>query len=122
MTWQNLFDSFGDAQEEASGALAARYAVEQELGEMPTMLDASVLLKSEAEGLIEPHAIYYFQRSRAWLVQVDATTDAGAEKLGRKVQRLLTSKRSLTASDPFMHALPLFVAFDGGYIKLTAKK
>jgi len=90
--------------------------VENSLGEMPQLLDASRLLKSTSG--IQDGAIRYFRRSHAWMVVVDATTADSATTIGQRVQRSLVGKRNLTAADPFMHDKRLFIVYDHGSIEL----
>lgn len=90
--------------------------VRRELGEEPTMLDASRLVTPPGlRGVDEPAAVYYFQRARAWMLK---TSDEGAaRRVAAQAHKKLVGKRSLTASDPFLHHMPLYVAYPGGYVK-----
>jgi len=95
-----------------------RRELEAQLGEMPSLLDAEQLVKPAGVAALARPAIYAFQRNRVWLVEVNATTAQQAATLGERVRRNLVSKRALTAADPFLHDLPLFVSYRGGVVKL----
>jgi hypothetical protein len=110
-----------EAEEEVLGPPSMRFNgeagrdVEKELGEYPSMLDASRLLKPTVLRDVEqPPAVYFFQRGYAWMLKTH--DQASAEKVARRAHKNLVGKRSLVASDPYLHHRKLFVAYPGGYV------
>lgn len=74
------------------------------------LLDPTPFLK-RPERLLSGTGIEWFNRTKLWMVRVDADTAEEAEAMGRKLQRELASKRSLTAADPYLHHVPLVVLY-----------
>lgn len=93
----------------------SRDSVRQELREEPSLLDATRLLAPAIVQDIEPKGVYYFPRNRAWMLQTD---EHSAERVARRAHGGLVGKKSLTAADPYLHHLTLYVAHPGGYIKV----
>lgn len=88
--------------------------VERSLGEMPQILNGANLLR----GSRVPDAVMWFRKSRAWMVHSGASDAAGAEKFGIMMQKSLIPKRSLPASEPYLHHLDLYVVFSGGVVRV----
>jgi SAM-dependent methyltransferase len=109
-------DAFGDVEEPQE--LPVGWDVESNLHEYPSM--QSDLLKPTAG--IEPQAAFLFTKARAWMVKTDAAGPKEAEKIGRRARRNLIGKRSLNASQPYLHALDLYVAYPGGHVLLAGKR
>lgn len=91
----------------------ARLAIEKALGEMGSLLDATRLLKPAGLKLIGEPRIVFFQRARAWSVDLRSVSDAP------KLFASLVSKRALTASDPYLHDMPLYVPTKDGFVVVT---
>lgn len=91
----------------------ARLAIERALGEMGGLLDATRLLKPAGLKLIGEPRIRFFQRARAWSVDLHSVSDAP------KLFASLVSKRALTASDPYLHDMPLYVPTKDGFVVVT---
>lgn len=92
--------------------------IEDIVGGMPSLLAATPLLKPPALALLHggPKLFYWWVRGpKAWAVEVDASDDATAQKLGAKIQKGLVSKKNLSASDPYLHDLPLYVTHRNGW-------
>lgn len=89
----------------------------------PSIIDATRLLKPEGLALLaKGPAIHYFRKRgapTAWAVDVGSVKDA--DRVGKKIFKSLVSKRALTAADPFMHDLPLYVVHSGGVHIITPK-
>lgn len=109
----DAFDLFG-VEESASSPM---HDVENLLGEMPQTLAAQRLVKDEGLRGVDP-AVKHFFKSKAWAITTHARSAEEAAKIGKRVQSKLVSKRSLSASDPYMHDLDLYVVYDGGFVKL----
>lgn len=92
--------------------------VRRELQEEHSMLDASRLLTPAGlQGVDVPEAVYYFPRTRAWMLK---TSDENtARRVAERAHKKLIGKPSLTAADPFLHHIPLYVAYPGGYVKVA---
>jgi len=58
--------------------------------------------------------------NQGWALISDAQTKAEAEAIGRKAQTHLTPPSKLTAADPYVHTLPLFVIYGRRWVKLEA--
>ena len=48
-------------------------------------------------------------------VMLKSSSDA-AENVARRAHKNLVAKRSLTAAEPYLHHLKLYVAYPGGYV------
>jgi hypothetical protein len=112
--FDNLFPS-------ASTANDPRRQVENLLGEIPEMRDATRFVKPAGLRYLSPPAIYFFKRARAWMIDEHDMDEEEAESIGLRVQRNLVGKKSLTAADPYLAPLRLFVVFNGGYIELPGE-
>lgn len=90
-----------------------RLKLEKKLGEHGRLQDTTFLLKKPI--VIES---FYYPKSRAWFIDGGKIDKAKAIKLGKRVQRHLKGRRTLTADLPYMHYLDLYVGYDGGTVKL----
>jgi hypothetical protein len=79
------------------------------------LLDASRLLKPRTLAIIDPKAIFYYRKSRAWELRV--SNEATARKVVKIGHADLVGKTKLTASDPFFHHLELFVSYPEGFLQ-----
>ncbi|MFA5053123.1 MAG: hypothetical protein WC565_03630 [Parcubacteria group bacterium] len=94
----------------------SRIKVIRLLGEEPTILSPSRVLKPAFVAKLPDqwNAVHYFQKRRAWMLLSDSR--GSAEKLAASAFKNLIAKRSLTASDPFLHDKTLYVAYPDGYV------
>jgi hypothetical protein len=112
------FNFFPDAKPYVpQGADKYRIEVERKLGGHPEALAAPGLLKPAGASLVAENRLYYW-RNKAWLIQVDAKGKNEAAAKGKRVQKNLAGKRSLRASDPYLHHIPLYVVFNEGWVAL----
>jgi len=109
------FDFF-DMDDGADVPVAPNYEDELGLRELPETLAAERLLKSPE--LVSDGRILSYRRGRTWAVRVIASSQDKAAALGRRIQKSLVGKRSLTASDPFFHDKRLVVIYDDGWVEL----
>jgi len=79
------------------------------------MLDATRLLKPRTLAAIDPQVVFYYQRSRAW--ELRTSSESIAQKVVAKAQADLIPKTKLTASDPYLHQLELYVSYPGGFVQ-----
>lgn len=93
----------------------ARLDLERHVGGMSSLLAASRLVKSPALAAVEGGGIHFWW-PKAWAVTVDAADDASAAKIGAKIRKGLVAKKSLSASDPYLHDLPLYAIHRGGWV------
>ena len=88
------------------------------VGGLDEALSSHRLLKSPGISLLADPVIRYWDR-RAWLVISKAPNVSGARAVGVKVQKNLKGKKTLSAADPYLHQLPLYVvAQDGKWVKI----
>jgi hypothetical protein len=94
-----------------------------QLGEYHELFSAERYLKPAGLRLLSPPGmmLYYFRKSRSWAVEVPVATEAEAERLAVRIRGQLVGKRSLTASDPFLHDRPLFVIYQHGIVRNEAE-
>ena len=115
------FEGFDVGDIEVSNHTKYLREVETRAGGMSQVFDATRFVKPPAVALIKSddggRAIRYWSR-KAWAITVDADSDGEARKLGEKVQKNLTSKKSMTASDPYLHQLTLYVIHNKGWVLL----
>ena len=79
----------------------------------PEYRAANPFLKPPAlKKILRGHVLYW--RNKAWAVEVAATQEEKAVALGVAIRKGLNSKRSLTAADPFLHDLPMYVLWSNG--------
>lgn len=102
--------------------MSGRFDLENQLGEMGQMLDATRLVKPAGlRGLVQS-VIYQFRRNAAWLVQADTTDADKAIEIGKRVRKNLISKRALTAADPFFHDKTLYVEYGDNTVDLGVEE
>jgi hypothetical protein len=88
------------------------------LKEEPSLLDATKLVKPAGLRVIGREVISYFRRNKAWLFETHEASKSSAERAGKVAQANLISKTILTASDPYLHQLDLYVTYQDGWVKL----
>ena len=90
-----------------------RLKLEKKLGEYGRTLDVTDLLKKP---IIQ--GVYHFPKSQAFFIDAGELDKAKAIKLGKRVQRHLRGRRTLSYDQPYLHHLDLYVGYDGGTVKL----
>lgn len=83
------------------------------LHEHGSVQDASYLLKKPIVKMV-----WYYSKARAWFIDGSGLDKAKAIRLGKRAQKALKGRRTLTADIPYMHYLDLYVGYDGGVVKL----
>lgn len=90
--------------------------VEKLLGETPMSLAAERLLTPAGLRGVLQGTVFFFRKKQSWMLRTP--DEQTARQVARRAHKNLVGKRSLTASDPFLHHLTLYVAYPGGYVKV----
>lgn len=110
----DVFDFFDGSDKPEIDPLAEARA---SMGAQPYLIPAESVLSPQGLRITGP-GVYWSQGGRKWMIQTGARSEAEAKTLGLKVQKNLKSKGSLSASDPFLHHMPLLVVWSEGWVEL----
>lgn len=94
------------------GPLPSISVLRDALGEDHELLDPSQLLKHTNE-LVPDTPLYYFRRSGTWAVLAPTETPEGARAVGRRLFSALRPRKSVPASAPLLHELPVHLPVYG---------
>lgn len=114
------FDGFEDSSQPARAVdpdTEIRHQVEKQLHGYQEPKAAATFLAPAALKYLASPILEYWNR-QAWSVRVKASDKASAQRLGLSIQKNLLTKNHLHSSDPYLYQLPLFVRFQGGWVKL----
>ena len=116
----DVFDS--SEIDEPTPKVDPKASISRELGGgQPRMMPLSVYLRpgSSTQGI--DNAIWYWER-KGWAVETTARNEVEALRTGQKLQKSLLPPTKVSASDPYVHNLPLFVIYgDGQWTRLAPK-
>lgn len=107
----DLFDDVGPAIDVNTGIRQ----LERHLGgETPELLPVTRLIKPEGLALLANDGAYRFKKARAFAVE--AKPGLELVRVAKKIRASLVSKRALSAADPFLHDLTLYVVDKDRYV------
>jgi hypothetical protein len=81
-----------------------------------TLLAKTYLGPAGLKLLADPGLQYWTRK--AWSVRVNASDQATAKRMGQVILKSLRPKSHLTAADPYLYGLPLFVRFTEGWVEV----
>jgi len=114
-----LFDDLFDVGEVAPDlSYDLRVELERKLGEQGQVLEAAPMFSGSVHNLIGDR-VYYFTRSRAWFVYIDAPAPQAVAQ-AKRAQKKLRGSRSVQADQIILRGRTLYVGSNDG--KLTAVK
>ena len=117
------FKSFDSSEiDEPTPKADPKDSISKELGSGPPQaMPLSVYLRpgSSTQGI--NRLIWYWER-KGWAVETTARNEVEAIRLGQKLQKSLLPPTKVSASDPYVHNLPLFVIYgDEQWTRLAPK-
>jgi len=106
------FDLFDVEESTPTGVEKARRDIEKKLGGSPRIIALNTYVKPEGREGLDGAVLFWW--NKAWAVISNARTESEALRVGRKIQRSLVAPRNISASDPYVHTLPLYVIYGDG--------
>ena len=114
-------EGFDDEPNQRSPDQQSRYEIELLLRGYADSLNAARFLQPAGLQLLADPTLSFWYR-QAWSVQVKAKDETTAKRQGLALQRKLLPPSDLDSSTPEVHHLPLYVRFQGRWVKLPALK
>lgn len=93
--------------------MTERLRLEKKLHESGRVTDMTPLLKKPIVQMV-----HHYPKANAFFIDGEGLDKAKAIKLGKRVQRHLRGRRTLSYSEPYLHYSDLYVGYDGGTVKL----